>query len=243
MRTAQQPNNFAGGRCHALVGAGTRLWPPDFGCLTSPAFGDAYDIEVGRTIWDRSFTRGLEPPGSGGLAPLRLQMRVEKGEDAPPCISRGSLVVARSWRKDPEDRLQDGERKWILVSSSFMVIEKGVPSLRVLLDIVFDPDGRQCPLKAIGGPSQCAIPAAVASDNRASSSQEAGRVGVLRSGAVVDARHRESTIGGEQQGEPASHAVADYADPARAALPGRQPDRAPLRCRRTTFPARRVRCA
>ena len=27
-----------------------------------------------------------------------------------------------------------------------------MPGLRVLLDIVFDPDGRQCPLKAIGCP-------------------------------------------------------------------------------------------
>ena len=27
-----------------------------------------------------------------------------------------------------EDRLQDGQREWILVSSSFMVIEKSVPS-------------------------------------------------------------------------------------------------------------------
>jgi hypothetical protein len=35
-----------------------------------------------------------------------------------------------------------------------VVIEKGVPGLRVLLDIVFDPDGRQCPVEAIGGPSQ-----------------------------------------------------------------------------------------
>ena len=106
-------------------------------------------------------------------------------------------MVARSWRQYSEDRLQDGEREWILVSSSFVVVEKGVPGLRVLLDIVFDPDGRQCPLKAIGGPSQCAIPAAVASDNRASLSQEAGRVGILWSGAVVDARHREPAIGGE----------------------------------------------
>jgi hypothetical protein len=81
-------------------------------------------------------------------------VRVEEREDAPTCISGRYLVVARSWRKYFEDWLQDGEREWILVSSPFVVVEKGVSGLRVLLDIVFDPDGRQSPVEAIGGPSQ-----------------------------------------------------------------------------------------
>ena len=81
-------------------------------------------------------------------------MRVEGREDAPACISRRYLVVARTWREYPEDRFQDGERERVLVSSSLVVVEKGVPGLRVLPHIVFDPDGRQGPLQAIGGPSQ-----------------------------------------------------------------------------------------
>ena len=41
-----------------------------------------------------------------------------------------------------------------LVSGSFVVVEKGVSGLRVLLDIMLYPDGRQCLVEAIGGPSQ-----------------------------------------------------------------------------------------
>ena len=108
------------------------------------------------------------PAVPGGLAPLRLQVRFEEREDAPACIARGFLVVARSWREYSEDRLQDGERERRLVSGSFVVVEKGVPGLRVLLDIVLDPDCRQCPVEAIGGPPQCTILAAVASHDRAS---------------------------------------------------------------------------
>src|ERR1019366_7472560 len=71
---------------------------------------------------------GLPPPGTGStgrLAPLRLQVRFEERQDASPCIARAFLVVARSWREYSEDRLQDSERERRLVSSSFMVVEKG----------------------------------------------------------------------------------------------------------------------
>ena len=91
---------------------------------------------------------------SGGLAPLRLQVRFEEREDAPTCVAPRFLVVARAWRGYSEDRLQDGERERRLVSSSFVVVEEGVPGLRVLLDIVLDPDGRQCPVEAIAGAPQ-----------------------------------------------------------------------------------------
>src|SRR5271166_30802 len=217
-----KPRRYSGWLTHKAEDVASVALEDESAASPTPGTGSHFRHFEGRRfmVADRPVSR----QGSGGLAPLRLQVRVEECEDAPTCILRRALVVARTWREYSEDRLQDGEREWILVSSSFVVIEKRVPGLRVLLDIVFDPDGRQCPLEAIGGPSQCASLAAVASDNRASLSQEAGRVCVLGSGAVVDTRHLVPALDCEQQGEPPSHAVADHADPSRAVLPGLHPD-------------------
>ena len=106
----------------------------------------------------------VHPSASGSRAQI-LQVRSEEGEDASPCVSSGFLVVARSGRQYGEDRLQDGEREGSLLSSPFVVVQKGVSGLGVLLEVVLDPDSRQGLLEAIGGSSQSAVPAAVASDH------------------------------------------------------------------------------
>jgi len=180
---------------------------------------------LGRT---RDMGRVLPRAASGSSIRRGWDGRFEERKDTPSCISRRSLVVARTWREYSEDRLQDGERERILVSSSFVVVEKGVPGLGILLDIVLDPHRRQRPLEAIGGPSQCAILAAVASDNRAGLPEEAGRVGILWSGAA-----RRTPLPCSSR----SRRSCPYSPP------GPPPRPAPPRYRRTTVPVRRARRA
>jgi hypothetical protein len=91
-----------------------------------------------------------------------------------------------------------------------VVIEEGVAGVRVLLDVVIDPERLQGLVELLGGSAQVAILAAEAADDRAGSAQ--GGLGV-RCHAVVHTRCREGASGGQQQGEPAAQAEADYPDP------------------------------
>ena len=61
-------------------------------------------------------------------------------------------------------------------------------------------------------PTQCAVLGPIAADDGAGASQEALGVSVLRGRAVVHTRRRVPVAGGELQGEPATHAIADYTD-------------------------------
>src|ERR1019366_3643024 len=117
----------------------------------------------------------------------------------------------------PDRRISSGS------SLSRLVTVGGPPVLRGLLSVVLDPCSRQCLLQPGRCSPQRQVPAAVASDNGACPGEETGGVGILRGGAVVDARYREPAIRREQQSQSAAHAVADHADPATAGLPVLQP--------------------
>jgi hypothetical protein len=146
-------------------------------------------------------------------------VRAEEGQDAPAGVLGGRLVVAHPWN-EPCHHSEEGRH---LIPGAFVVVDELVPGLWVLLHVMLDPGGGQRPFQACGRSSQRRVPAAVTPDDGAGLGEELGGVGLLRGATVVDARRGEPTVGGQQQGQPAAHAVADDTDLPCAVLPGRQP--------------------
>ena len=120
---------------------------------------------------------------AGFIRVLRLQIRVEEGDDPSAGVLRGCLVISVSGH----ELAHDSEHRRRLVPGTLVVVEELVSGFGVLLHVVVDPDLREYLLEPFRRTAQHPILAPIASDDGASPLEEVGRVGVLRGGAVVDA--------------------------------------------------------
>ena len=158
-------------------------------------------------------------PSSGRTVPGRCRCVLKNAR-----MRRRASCADASWYPDPGMNLpRAANRTGALSPAPSWSLRNSCPALRVLLYVVLDPRSRQCLLQPGRCSPQRPVPAAVASDNGACPGEETGGAGILRSGAVVDARYREPAIRREHQGQPAAHAIADHADLASAVLPVLQP--------------------
>jgi hypothetical protein len=107
---------------------------------------------------------------------MRAQVDVEEGEDPPPGVLGGVMVVTRAEERDQltEDR------------AGVETVEEAVPGVRILLDVVVDPEVVQDSIKPGSPTFQRAILAAVAADHRTGTGEP--RTGVPWDLAVVDRR-------------------------------------------------------
>ena len=80
----------------------------------------------------------------------------EKGEDAPPGVLRGRMVVAKA--RDMQQRCEEQAR--------VEAVHKAVTRFGVLLDIVRDVRGAQRLLETLGAARKAAVAGAVAGDDR-----------------------------------------------------------------------------
>jgi hypothetical protein len=84
----------------------------------------------------------------------------EEGEDPPPGVLGGVVVIARAEQGD--ELTEHG--------ASVETVEEAVPGARILLDVVGDLEVAQDPLQPRSPPIQGAIRAAIAADDRVAAS-------------------------------------------------------------------------
>src|SRR5437588_9168806 len=125
-------------------------------------------------------------------------------------ILGGRLVVAAA-----HDRPGDPEEHAVVV------VEEGVPAVRILLDIVIDPEPSQRTLELRRRTAQGPVATPEAADDRAGAAEQA--LDLPGHHPVVHARGGKPVPGGEQECEAAAHAEADDPDPAGAGVATREP--------------------
>jgi hypothetical protein len=106
-----------------------------------------------------------------GLVP---EVFVEEHEDPPPGVLRGRVVVVESRQV----------QEWLECPTEVETVHEAVPGVRVLLDVVRDPQFHEGVLEPIGASSERAIAAAIARHDRSCAAQPLD--GVPRNLAVVD---------------------------------------------------------
>ena len=155
-------------------------------------------------------------------------MAREERSDAASRICRVLVFVTR-----PQDDTEHPDQ-------ALVIVEEGVPGVRVLFDILVDLMPLECTFQPRRRALQRPVATAKARDHRTGTVQD--RIDVVRDLPVVRRYRRKAVAGRQKDRKTACRAEADNPDPARAilaALPSS--NAAPLRAARSTIKARMQR--
>src|SRR5437879_3138069 len=136
-------------------------------------------------------------------------MAREERSDAASRISRVLVLVTR-----PEDDTE-------LPDQALVIVEEGVPCVRVVLDIMVDLMSLACTLQPRRRALQRPVPTAKARDHRTGTTQD--RIDVVRDLAVVRRCCRKAVAGRQKDRKTACRAEADDPNLAGAILASLQP--------------------